>query len=242
MTNLEDSAAEISLPIAGPSIIDGQPTRAPVILAQHADQVAIWQVDLVGNPCGAWVLPCVGVDAARRLLSICDRRGLIAIEPQRTVDLMLTLAREGDISVDRESLESRVCRLSSLVEETRDARADYVAAVRELEVRGGKRLAPLVWERPIPDPVPQTLDQWASASQLPQVDVRSVGEEARGVASLARYALGLWIDTEGRRSRRKYLRDDFGPSQPLSKAWREAVVSAYGSPFDLPAAGHPFQT
>ena len=233
MTILEDSTTEVGLPLVGPSIIDGQPTRAPVIVAQQGDQVAIWQVDLAGNPCGAWVLPCDGVDAARRLLSICDRRGLITIDPERTLGPLLRWAKAGGISIDREALESRLCLLSSLVEETRDVRATYIAAVRELEVRGGKRLSPLVWERPVPEPVPQTLDQWASASQLPRVDVQSVGEEALQVARLARYALGLWIDTEGRRSRRKYLRDEFGQSQPLSSSWRQAVVSAYGSPFDL---------
>lgn len=234
MTILEDSSTEVGVPLAGPSIIDGQPTRAPVIVAQQGDQVAIWQVDLAGNPCGAWVLPCDGVDAAVRLLSICDRRGLITIDPERIVGLLLSLAKVGGISIDRGALESRLCLLSSLVEETRDARAKYIAALRALELRGGKPLAPLVWERCIPEPVPQTLDQWASASQLPRVDVQSAGEEALQVARLARYALGLWTDTEGRRSRRKYLRDEFGPSQPLSSAWRQAVVGAYGSPFDLP--------
>lgn len=235
MTILEDSSTEVGLPLAGPSIIDGQPTRAPVIVAQQGDQVAIWQVDLAGNPCGAWVLACEGVDAARRLLSICDRRGLITIDPERTVGLLLRLAKVGDIPIDRGALESRLCLLSSLVEETAEARAKYIAALRALELRGGKPLAPLVWERPIPDPVPQTHDQWASVLQLPRADVQSVGKEALEVARLARYALGLWTDTEGRRSRRKYLRDEFGPSQPLSSAWRQAVVSAYGSPFGLPA-------
>lgn len=232
MSIMEESTPEDSLPPAGPSIIDGQPTRAPVVIEQHDDEVAIWLVDLAGNPCGAWVFPYEGPGTARRMLSICDRRGLITLDPDRTVGLMLKWAKDGDVSIERKVLESRLCLLSSLVEETRAARAKYVDAVRELEVRNGKRLAPLVWKRLTPEPVPQTLDEWAAASEL-RMDVQSVAEEVRQVAGLARYALGLWIDTEARRMRRKYLRDDFGPGQPLPQAWREAVVSAYQSPFDV---------
>ena len=206
-----------------------------MVIAQHDDEVAIWQVDFAGNPCGAWVLSCEGRGTALRLLSICDRRGLITVDPERTLDLMLNWAKDGDAPIDRDALESRLCLLSSLVEETRAARAKYVAAVRELEVRGGKRLAPLVWERPVPEPVPQTLDEWAAVADAPRIDVQSVAEEARQVAGLARYALGLWIDTEGRRNRRKYLRDDSAPSRLLPNTWREAAVSAYQSPFDLSA-------
>jgi hypothetical protein len=235
MSILEDSSAENTLPPAGPSIIDGQPTRAPVVVAQHGDEVAIWQVDLAGNPCGAWVLRCDDPGAARRLLSICDRRGLIAVNPDGPVAVMLKWAKDGDVPIDRETLESRLCLLSSLVDETRVARDKYVDGVRDFEVRGGKRLAPLVWKGPVPEPVAQTLDEWAAALGVPQMDVQSVADEARQVAALARYALGLWIDTEGRRNRRKYLRDEFGPSQPLPLTWREAVVSAHQSPFDLPA-------
>lgn len=235
MSIIEDLAAEISLPPAGPSIIDGQPTRAPVVIAQHDDEVAIWQVDLAGNPCGAWVFPYEGPDTARRLLSICDRRGLITVDPDRTLALMLKWAKDGDVPIDREALQSRLCLLSSLVDETTAARNQYVAAVRELEGRVGKRLAPLVWKRPVPEPVPRTLDEWAAASGLMRMSVQSVAEEVRQVAGVARYALGLWMDTEARRVRRKYLRDDFGPSQPLPQAWRKAAVSAYQSPLDVPS-------
>lgn len=207
-----------------------------MVVAQHDDEVAIWQVDLAGNPCGAWVLSCDDSGAARRLLSICDRRGLIAVNPDGPVAIMLKWAKDGEVPIDRDALESRLCLLSSLVDETRAARDKYVDGVRGLDVRGGKRLAPLVWKRPVPEPVPQTLEQWEAALEVPRMDVQSVADEARQIAGLARFALGLWIDTEGRRNRRKYLRDEFGPSQPLPPAWREAVVSAYQSPFELPAS------
>jgi hypothetical protein len=34
--------------------------------------------------------------------------------------------------------------------------------------------------------------------ELPLMDVQSVADEARQITGLARHALGLWIDTEGR--------------------------------------------
>jgi len=34
--------------------------------SRQSDEVAIWQVDLAGNPCGAWVLRCEDPGAARR--------------------------------------------------------------------------------------------------------------------------------------------------------------------------------
>ena len=156
-------------------------------------------------------------------------------QPDGPVAVMLKWAKDGDVPIDRDALEFILCLLSSLVDETRAARGKYVDGVRELEGRGGKHLAALVWKRPVPEPVPQTLDEWAAALELPLMDVQSVADEARQITGLARHALGLWIDTEGRRNRRKYLRDVFGPSQPLPPAWSEAVVSAYQSPFDLPA-------
>jgi hypothetical protein len=157
---------------------------------------------------------------------------------------MLKWAKDGDVPIDRDALEFILCLLSSLVDETRAARGKYVDGVRELEGRGGKHLAALVWKRPVPEPVPQTLDEWAAALELPLMDVQSVADEARQITGLARHALGLWIDTEGRRNRRKYLRDVFGPSQPLPPAWREAVVVTFGPVpaafrrLDLCAASH----
>ena len=212
-----------------------------MVLTQKGDEVAVWQIDLAGNACGAWVFQYDGPATALRLLAMCDRRGLVAVEPVEPVepiDLVLRWAKDAEVEINRETLEPRLCLLGSLVAETTSARKEYIAAVQQVEMTRGKRLAPLVWERAAPDPVPATLDEWSAADVIPRMDAESAGNQARQIAALARYGLRLWTDTETRRSRRTYLREDFGPSQPLPQSWRQAVVGAHESPFDLPHRDH----
>lgn len=234
MSISDESTSEASCSPSGPSIIDGRPTRGPVVLAQDKDEVAVWQIDLAGNPCGAWVFSYDGLTTALRLLALCDRRGLVSVDPVEPIDLVLRWAKDAEVEINRETLESRLCLIGSFVAETTSARKDHTAAVQRVELTHGKRLAPLVWERAIPDPVPETLDEWSTADVIPRMDADSAGDRARQIAALSRYLLFLWADTETRRSRRPYLREEFGPSQPLPQSWKQAVVRAHETPFDLP--------
>lgn len=54
MTETQDYAEEATLVPSGPILLDGLPTRAPVVLTLRSGEAALWLVDLVGQPCGAW--------------------------------------------------------------------------------------------------------------------------------------------------------------------------------------------
>lgn len=224
---------EAFLIASGPTKVDGSPVRAPVVVTEQGDMVAVWQIDLLGTPCGAWVMPFEGESTARRLLAQCDRRGLITVDPAEPVELLGRWAREAGIQLDREVLTARVCTLPTLLEQTNEARTVWAAAIAEAEQRHNKRLAPLEWTRPVPDPIPTTVAELERASSVRVTSGDSDGRPALLVARLAQWAIQLWVDTEAKRARRPYLRQPFGPTQPLPSSWRAALKNAYQSPFQL---------
>lgn len=225
-------ATDTELPPSGPVVVDGSPTRAPVVAILGGDQAALWLVDLTGAPCGAWVLPAHGAEAARAILSICDRRGLVTVDPGAPVDMIQGLAKIAGVDVDQSTIEGRLCSIPTLLQETAEARAAHSDAVRDLRRRDGKKLAPLVWDRSVPDPVPSSLDELAAAAGIQPIKDDGISA-ARQVASLTRWGITLWADTEGKRARRRYLRSQFGPTQPLPPSWRQAVKRAYAEPFRI---------
>jgi hypothetical protein len=217
---------------AGPSTLDGLPVRAPMVVDEYEESAVLWQVDLLGNPCGAWVFPYDGAKTSRKLLALCDRRALIAVDPSGPAKLLASWANACGVQVDH-SLDDRICSIPSLLESTVSARATYAAAVQEEERRGNKRLAPLTWTGRLTHPVATTAEELFAAGsiQMPPEPVESAN--ARATVRLTAWAIGLWRETESLRVRRPYLRTQFGPEQPLPQSWRSALLAAYRSDFDL---------
>lgn len=202
-----------------------------MVVTADGDEVSLWLVDLAGDPCGAWVVLASTPEDARRILSLCDRRALITVEPGTDIDMMLRLAKTSQVDISRSALEARICSIPEALAATASARCLHTEAVHAVEQRERKTLAPLRWERPVPNPVPNSVEHLAKAAAI-----RTMSDGASAaltVSRLARWSIRLWTDTEGVRARRKHLRAQFGPTQSLPKPWREAVKAAYQTPFAL---------
>src|SRR5680860_680664 len=85
---------------SGPILLNGLPTRRPAVLDERDGLVVVWQVNLTGNPSGAWVLPYEGAGTARSLLAMLDRRALIAVDSAVQLDRIMRWAEACDVSVD----------------------------------------------------------------------------------------------------------------------------------------------
>lgn len=160
---------------------------------------------------------------------MCEGRGLISVGPEDPVDHILELAKIVGVDVPRSTIESRICSIERLLGETDEARTLYAQAVRDVEERHGKKLAPLSWPRPVPTDHTDSVEGLMEVAGL-RVKADRGTELALQISYLARWAIGLWVETEGVRSRRRYLRDLFGASQPLPDSWRGAITEAYRQP------------
>lgn len=245
LSHPSDDALRVELPTAtSPTQIDGEPVRDPLVLTEQKGAVVVWQVDLLGHPVGGWEMRYEGTETAHTLLSLCDRRGLIAMSHTPLLTVLGEWADACGAKISVETLEARLCSIPLLLRESTAARSMYSEAVRELNQEHGKNRAALQWKRGIPDPVPETIDQLATSSGLhgPWEASCSPGiGHALLLAGLTRWAIGLWIDTQSALRRRPYLREIFGPAQPVPPSWRAALSVAYRSPFDLrlPGTGRP---
>ena len=233
VTETQDDTEEATLLPSGPILLDGLPTRAPVVLTLRAGEAALWMVDLAGQPCGAWLLPASTKEEARTILGICAGRAFVAVRPENPIDHILELAETAGVDIARSTLEARLCSIDELLRETTAARAMYTQAVRDVQDRDGKKPSPLSWPRPVPAE-PDSVQRLMEV-----VGVRVQGDRgtelALQIAYLARWAIRLWVETEGIRSRRRYLRDLFGPSQPLPPSWRDAITEAFRQPLAAPS-------
>lgn len=213
--------------------IDGSPARAPIVVGEHRDKAVLWQVDILGNLSGAWVIRQGNSQASHRILSICDRRALIGIAADTPVDLVLRWAKDAQVPVTRADLDERVCSIPALLNEVNKARYAYSNAVDEREEQENTDLQPLNWTTKLPTSIPDELDALLDCAT---VNTETSIPDTRVVlltARLARWAVHSWIDTEATRMRRPYLRESFGPAQPLPRSWRTPIVAAYKTPFDL---------
>lgn len=194
MTDIPQTADdETATTLSGPTMIDGRPTRGPMVVDEQDGRAVLWQVNLAGSPCGAWVLRYEGVDTFRRLLGMCDRRGLIAVDREAPVKLLGRWASECGVRVDSASLEARICSIPTLIEETAQARQKCVTAVRDKETAEGKRLAPLSWKTRLPAPVRDELDFLVQAAAIRVPANGEVSDQALAVARLAEWAIPLCV-------------------------------------------------
>lgn len=216
---------------AGPSMLDGLPVRALAIVTESRGDVIVWQVNMAGSPSGAWVHPADDPTTPLRVLWQCDRRALLSPGGAAVVESVARIAKSAKVDVARSTLEARLCTVPNLLTATADARATYEAQLREGAETNGRRYAPLEWDTPVPSPIPDHQEALAAAASIRAFDDPTVGE-ALNLAYLTKWAIGLWRDTERTRSRRRSLRNRYGPQQPLPACWRTRITSAYREPFD----------
>lgn len=232
MSEMQEPEAEVPPLRSGPILLDGRPTRSPAVIVLSDESTAVWLVDLAGEPCGAWVWPALDSATARRVLSLVDRRALIAIDAANTLESVRAITAAGKLQLADETLSSRMCSIPELLAETGQARSDIEEAVKQEARAGKKKLAPMQWDRPVPTEPTSDLTALMTQSGIATVeDPRVAGP--LDVARLTRWAIRLWTDTEGKRARRSYLRQRFGLAQPLPAVWTKAITGAYDTPFEL---------
>ncbi|HEX2416912.1 MAG TPA: DUF6218 family protein [Micromonosporaceae bacterium] len=224
--------------LPGPAAVDGKPVRGLLVIASGLDgggsaAFAIWHLDLVGNPTGAWVVPESELlrdrSKARRLLAICERRALAAYDPTEALDILALTAAAARVPADIEMIwGNHLCLLGCAVDEIREARAAYSSAVELEKARTGRTLAPIEWPDPLPETAPASLGEFLSqAGVLAPAGVSPAASAALAVGRAVRWCIEVWMNTETARSRRAYLRERFGPAQPVPPSWRDAVTGVY---------------
>jgi hypothetical protein len=224
--------------LPGPASVDGKPVRGLLVIASGLDgggdpAFAIWHLDLVGNPTGAWVVPESELlrdrSKARRLLAVCERRALAAYDPTEALDILALTAAAARVPADIEVIwGNHLCLLGRAIEETKEARNSYSRAVESEKARTGRILAPLEWQDPLPEATPASLGEFLSqAGVLAPSDVSPAASAALAVGRAVRWCIEVWTNTEMTRSRRPYLRERFGPAQPVPPSWRDAVTGVY---------------
>ncbi|HEX6075531.1 MAG TPA: DUF6218 family protein [Micromonosporaceae bacterium] len=224
--------------LPGPASVDGRPVRGLLVIASGLDgsgsaAFAIWHLDLVGNPTGAWVVPeselLRNSAKAQQLLAVCERRALAAYDPTEALDILALTAAAARIPADIETVWGKhLCLLGRALDETRQARATYGRAVELEKARTGRALAPIEWQDPLPDTTPASLGEFlGQAGVLAPAGVSPAASAALAVGRAVRWCLEVWTNTEMARSRRPYLRERFGSVQPVPPSWRDAVTGAY---------------
>lgn len=214
----------------GPSTLDGLPVRALAIVTESRGEVIVWQVNMAGSPSGAWVHSADDPATPLRVLWQCDRRALLSPGGNAVVELVAQLAKAAKADVAQSTLEARLCTVPDLLEATAEARATYEMLLRKDAEAHERRYAPLEWGTPVPCPIPNHQEALTAAASIRTFEDPTVGD-ALNLAYLTKWAIGLWRDTERTRSRRRNLRERYGPQQPLPADWRTRITSAYSEPF-----------
>jgi hypothetical protein len=230
MEVLEEEGTLVDPLPSGPILLDGKPTRAPAVLTLDNNGAALWLIDLSGQPCGAWTSAPLDTEGAERLMGLLAGRALISVERKSLQDTLDAVAESAKVKTPQELVEHRLCSIADLLDDVAAVRRESAAAVRAEEDSGRKKLAPLRWKGTLPEGRDLTLDELRSFAGIVKADKALVGE-ALDTARVARWAIGLWTETEGARVRRPYLRRELGVAQPLPLSWRRAITLAYESPF-----------
>jgi hypothetical protein len=234
----------------GPTVVDGRPVRGLAVITSGANEtgtpaVAVWQLDLTGNPSGAWVTAeddLLGAERTRQVLTLCERRALVAYNDEGVADALAVLRRVAEIAEAGDVVEDawarHVCRIDTAITETARARVASAAAVAAEKERTRRSLGPLKWRIPIPDAAPDTLEKLLDAAQVPlaQREASDAATAALALSRAVRWSLSAWADSEAARYRRVYLRQTFGPQQPLPPTWRTAATGAYEQVHVFPAS------
>ncbi|MGJ7442957.1 DUF6218 family protein [Aquipuribacter sp. MA13-6] len=229
----DTNAAEVTTATAGPVMVGGRPTRAPLVVAPRdsGDGVALWAFTLQGEPCGAWISSPTNEQtlSGESVASLLDRRALLG----RSVGEVASLLQAAGVSsigpVDlAEEVPTRYLDPLVALTEIRRHRQQLSAAVTAQAAASGRSLAPLSWGPLVADAEVPNVDDLQAALSLPDLGVAPARTALRLVA-LARWVIGAWAETESARMRRPYLRGTDTDPEPLPPAWRRVVRHAYDS-------------
>lgn len=225
MTPLEQYAAALpsEMPHTGGVHVRGLAVLCSGRTEFSQPAIAVWHIALSGAFTGSWVMPQAQVgeaDAARLALILLERRALLAWDPEQPLAVLAGLIDAAGLLADTANpWEEHLCRVSEALSQIQRARAAHEAALKDQP-----NAAPLHWKLALP-----LTDPAALADFLPAVrraaphSAAPVTYNALELATVARWCLHAWQETETVRLRRPVLCQQFGPEQPAPPAWIAAL-------------------
>jgi hypothetical protein len=216
---LDEEAVELSAP--GSAVVALGPGEAD-------DEIAIWHVSPHGGPTGAWTYPQADVfgdaETARRVLTLLERRAITARDPEDVSAVLTRLTEAAGLDLGPWWADQVFSPLDSF-RETVARRHELVATV-EAARREAANIAPLTWIRDF-DTMPADFEGLRRLSSLRAAVGPTVVKAAALTASrLLRWQVGLWLETEQVKGRRRYVRAAHGDPEALPPSWLAAVLTA----------------
>ncbi|RSD12033.1 DUF6218 family protein [Amycolatopsis eburnea] len=197
---------------------------------QGAEVLATWHVSPGGDPTGAWLVPVAEAftapDAARRLLSLIERRAIAAVHPEEVQDWLKRLTAAADSGIEDGWWQRQ---LFSPVEAFREAAQRRLRYDRTVEAarRESKTITPLQWTHDLP--LDTEIEDFASLQRVARISPAPgtpVVSEVLSVARTLRWLVSVWAETEQVKGRRNYVQAEHGDAEPLPPRWLAAVQAA----------------
>jgi hypothetical protein len=194
---------------------------------QANDAVAVWHVDTGGASTGAWVyqldLDAPDPTTANRVLQLCLQRAVVAWRPSETVSVLAQLAHAANVAMP--AWADTAVTVPEALEQIAATRTAYEKHMTEMSF--DRNTTPIEWPIELPEHIPPTFDEMWQATRLNLTAPSPVTRTALMTGALVRWTVQRWQETMTTLSRRRYLRDAFGPQRVLPPDWGTRLADAY---------------
>ena len=194
------------------------------------ESMAAWHVSPTGDPTGAWIVPTgeafVSPDAARRLLTLLERRAIAAVHPEELRAWLERLTATAKVDAEDNWWEQQLFSPVDAFRETAERRRHYDVTV-ETAREGNKSITPLEWTHDLPEDT--EIEDFVSLQRVARVSAAPGSPVVSDVLSIARtlrWLVSVWAETEQVKNRRRYVRAEHGEPEPLPPRWLAAVQVA----------------
>jgi hypothetical protein len=196
----------------------------------EVESVATWHVSPTGDATGAWIVPSTeafgSTEAARRLLSLVERRAIAAVHPQTLQEWLERLTTAAELDVEDGWWKGQLFSPIDAFRETAGRREQYDITV-EAARKDSKSITPLEWTHDLP--FDAEIEDFASLQRVARISAAPgtpVVSEVLSIARTLRWLVSVWAETEQVKNRRRYVRAEHGDAEPLPPQWLAAVQAA----------------
>lgn len=194
------------------------------------ESLAVWHVGPAGDPTGAWIVPTGeafgSADAARRLLTLVERRAIAAVHPQQPEKWLEQLTKTAKVDAGEDWWQQQLFSPIDAFHETAERRRQYDTTV-ETAREGSKSITALEWTHDLPEET--EVQDFASLQRVARVSAAlgsPVVSDVLSIARTLRWLVSVWAETEQVKNRRRYVRAEHGNPEPLPPRWLAAVEVA----------------
>ncbi|WP_372660362.1 DUF6218 family protein [Amycolatopsis kentuckyensis] len=191
------------------------------------ESIAAWHVSPTGDPTGAWIVPAAEAfgspDAARRLLTLLERRAIAAVHTRELRKWLERLTAAAKVDAEAGWWEHQLFSPVDAFRETAERRRQYDVTV-ETAREGSKSITSLEWTHDLPEDT--GIEDFASLQRVARVSAAPGSPVVSDVLSIARtlrWLVSVWAETEQVKNRRRYVRAGHGDPEPLPPRWLAAV-------------------